>query len=88
MDGLLATKCSSPFAHIEPRLVNTDLIRKRSLKWLLPIVLKLFKALFCPAAGIAHPIKPLAEKLSNIGNAVVIQPIDHAFNHGTCFICF
>ena len=86
--GFLAPKSRSPFAHVQPRFVDANFVAKGGLKGLLPIVLKLAQALLAAAALVAQPAKALGKKLANIGDAVVVQTIDHGFDDRARFGSF
>ena len=82
MGGLLPTKGCSPFAHEQPRLIDADLVMERRLKRLLPIVLKFTQPGFGATTLIAHPAEALAKEIANVADAVIVQAVHHAFDHG------
>ena len=87
MDGFLTAKGGGPFAHVEPGLINTNLVGKCRLKGFLPVVLKFLQAIFRAAARIAHPAEALVKKLPYICDPVIIKAVHHTLNHSAGFIC-
>jgi hypothetical protein len=82
MRRLLPPEGRGPFAHIKPRLIDTDLVGKRGLKRFLPVFLKRLQPVFGAAAGVSDPAKAVGKELSDIPDPVVVQPIDHTLDHG------
>ena len=81
MHRFLMAEGGRPFAHIEPGLVDTDLVGERRLKGTLPVVLEFLQTGLGAATGIAHPAEPFGEEVTDIIDPVVIQPIDHSFDY-------
>ena len=81
MCSLLAPERCCPFAHEQPGLVNADLVGERSLKGPLPVLLKFQKTLLGAAASVAHPSEVVCEELTDVVDSVVVESLDHAFDH-------
>ena len=88
MRGFLPAKGRRPFAHVKAGFIDTNLVRKRRLERLLPVVLKFAQALFRAATGVAHPRECLRKELPNISDPVVVQAIDHTFDDRTSGLGF
>ena len=45
--------------------------------------MKLLQVVLGAAAGVAHPAEAASEELTDVGDAVVVQTVHHAFDDGT-----
>lgn len=84
----LRPKGGRPFTHVKTALVGAYFIAECRLERLLPIRLKLVQSVFYPTTGVTQPTEISGKKFVDIGNAMIIQSIDHLLNNAFGFIRF